>query len=120
MKLVLHLFALLCYLQFSSASLRSSSQFTSLESQEILYTDIEILSNNLINPISLSKNSFVQLELIVIDPDLLGQGYTQISSASYIQESSDVKESSESESTEVVGDDNAPSQGATDPAITGF
>jgi hypothetical protein len=113
MKLVLQLFTLLCYLQLSSASLRSNSQFTSLEPQENLYNDIEIPSNNHINPISLSKNSFVQLELI-------GEGFTQTSLVNYIQESSDVKESTESESTEVVGDENAPSQGATDPAITGY
>lgn len=37
----------------------------------------------------------------------------------FLQESSEVKENEESESTEVFGDDNAPSQGATDPGITG-
>ncbi|OMJ88427.1 hypothetical protein SteCoe_9650 [Stentor coeruleus] len=113
MKSVLQLFTLLCYLHISAASLRSNSQITSLGSQENVYNDMESPSNNLINPISLSKNSFIQLEFI-------GDDFTQISSASYIQESSDVKESSESESTEVVGDENAPSQGATDPAITGY
>ncbi|OMJ66149.1 hypothetical protein SteCoe_37113 [Stentor coeruleus] len=107
MKIPFCLFLAGFIFSISSALSSSDKHIFNTPSHQFIHSQLDSQEYQILSYNDQSHNSFIQM--------------TELHSGlgNFLQESSGVQESAESESTEVVGDDNAPSQGATDPAITG-